>query len=306
MILEINNLTKQFKDFTAVNNITLKIDENKVLAFLGQNGAGKTTTLRMIAGLSEPTSGEIFINGSLRNFGNSSLNSLIGYLPEQPSFYNWMTGKEYLEFIADIFNIPKTKKEIVITNLLKRVSIYEARNKRISAYSNGMRQRLGIAQAIINSPKLLILDEPVSALDPIGRNDVLTLINELKKEMSILISTHILSDVDKICDDIAIIDKGNVIVQSSIEDLKSKYSHNIIKIEFNEIPTNLITVFENQKYITKVESKDRIVRLWLKHTDDKGEKELIMLILDSNYSLLNFTHEVPQIEDLFMEIIKEQ
>jgi len=179
--ISVNNLTKKFKSFTAVDNLSFEVTKNHVVGFLGPNGAGKTTTLRMLVGLSKPSSGTITISNTVVNFGDSSSNEKIGYLPELPSMYGWMSGYEYLNFIGDIFKLPKQTKESRIKRLLELVNLMGAKNKRISTYSGGMKQRLGIAQALMNNPEVIIMDEPVSALDPIGRKEVLEVIEKLKK-----------------------------------------------------------------------------------------------------------------------------
>ena len=304
--IKLTKISKKFGDFSAVSDLSLEIAENRVVGFLGPNGAGKTTTIRMMVGLSKPTSGEIEIDGTKISFGDSSTNYLFGYLPEQPAFYGWMTGQEYLEFVASTFGLDSKEKEKRINELLKLTDLAEARNKRISTYSNGMRQRLGIAQALINRPKVLIMDEPVSALDPIGRREVLSVIENLKKDMTILLSTHILSDVDRICDDVAIINKGKLITFSSLSDLKAKYSTQILEVEFSDDPESLVGDLKKEKWADKVEKNGNHLKIWLKDDDSIVQNEPLKFFADAKIGVLKYGLSLPEIEDLFVRLVEEK
>lgn len=301
----VKNLSKKFGSFTAVSDLTFSIDENRVVGFLGPNGAGKTTTMRMLVGLSKPTSGSIEIAGKSVLFGDSSANKYFGYLPEQPAFYSWMTGFEYLKFVAESFGMKKDEYEKKIENLLVTVGLTAAKNKKIGAYSNGMRQRLGIAQAVINDPKVLIMDEPVSALDPIGRKETLQVIEKLKKNMTILFSTHILSDVDKICDDVIIIDKGKLLAFSSLSELKERHATQILQIEFQSDPEKLVKDLEKEDWVTKVEKAGNNLSLVLKD-DEVIQKNLPMKYFSTKgIGIISYTLNLAQVEDLFLELVKE-
>ncbi len=304
--IKIQNLSKKFKGFTAVSDLSFELEENRVLGFLGPNGAGKTTTLRMLVGLSKPTSGSIRIDGQEIIFGDSTNNSIFGYLPEQPAFYNWMTGHEYLDFIAQSFNLAKVEGESRIKKLLKIVDLTDAQNKRISTYSNGMKQRLGIAQALINDPKVLILDEPVSALDPIGRHEVLKIIENLKKEKTILLSTHILSDVDRICDDVVIINKGKLITISPLSELKEKYAAPILEVEFASDPEQLIVPLMDEKWQSHIEKSGNLLRIWLKDTNATDKNLGLKFFAKQDIPVLKYGLILPEVEDLFIDLIKEQ
>jgi len=304
--IEIQKLTKKFNNFLAVSDISFDVSENRVMGFLGPNGAGKTTTIRMMVGLSKPTSGKISIAGEEVVFGNSSTNRLFGYLPEQPSFYNWMTGEEYLNFVANSFGLNTDSKKSTINKLLKLVNLNDARAKRVGTYSNGMKQRLGIAQALINEPKVLIMDEPVSALDPIGRREVLTIIENLKKTMTIFLSTHILSDVDRICDDIAIINKGKIITVSSLTELKKKYSTQILEVEFNDDPKEILLDLQKQKWVTKTEKNNNRLKIWLQNEDAIASNLPLKFFVDAGVGILSYGISLPEVEDLFIDLIEEK
>lgn len=302
--IEITNLAKKFNSFAAVSNLTFNVAQNRVLGFLGPNGAGKTTTIRMIVGLSRPTSGSIKIDNKEIKFADSSLNHLFGYLPEQPSFYSWMTGLEFLNFTADTFNIDKAIKNKRIKELLKLVNLQEAANKKIKTYSNGMKQRLGIAQAIINNPKVLIMDEPVSALDPIGRREVLSIIENLKKEMTILFSTHILSDVDRICDDVVILNKGRLVINSSLSELKQTYATQILEIEFASDPEPIIKELKTEEWLKKLEKTGNHLKIWMSDENAIIQNKPIKFLADQHISILKYGLVLPEVEDLFVDVLE--
>ncbi|MFA7243677.1 MAG: ABC transporter ATP-binding protein [Patescibacteria group bacterium] len=304
-VISVKNLTKKFGNFTAVDNISFNVENNRVVGFLGPNGAGKTTTLRMIVGLSKPTSGEISLNDNKIEFGNSGLNNLFGYLPELPAFYNWMKGKEYLSFIADTFNISKKQQKTKITEVLKLVNLENAQNKRIGAYSGGMKQRLGIAQALINDPKILILDEPVSALDPIGRKEVLNVIQTLSANKTIFLSTHILSDVDKICDDVVIINEGKIAAASSLPELKEKYTKLILYVEFSENPAKLVPKLKKVPWALRVEVDATSAKIWLRSEDDVRKNLPIKFFADESVGIYSYGIKLPEIEDLFLDLVRK-
>lgn len=303
--ISVKNLTKSFKDFKAVSDISFEVREKGVTGFLGPNGAGKTTAIRMIAGLSKPNEGIIEISGKKIEFGNSSTNKLFGYLPEQPAFYSWMNGYEYLDFIAQTFGIEGDKKKSKISEVLKLVDLLEAKKKRIGAYSNGMKQRLGIAQALINDPKVLIMDEPVSALDPIGRREVLNIINKLKADKSIFLSTHILSDVDKICDDVIIINKGKILAASSLSELKEKFAKLIIDVEFTDNPVSIIAKLKKEPWVSKLESDTVSAKIWITGEDIIKKNLPIKFFAKENIGVNTYGLRIPETEDLFLELLEE-
>lgn len=304
--IKVSNLSKSFKSFKAVDDVSFEVAPGRVMGFLGPNGAGKTTTLRMLVGLSRPDKGEIEIDGQKISFGDAKNNSSFGYLPEAPAFYGWMSGQEYLSFIADTFGIAGNKKETKIKEVLKTVDLTEARARRIGGYSNGMKQRLGIAQALINDPKVLIMDEPVSALDPIGRREVLHVINQLKKDKTILFSTHILSDVDRVCDDVAIINKGRIIALSSITEMKEKYAKPILEVEFDQDADNLIPGLKKEPWVESIEGGGNSLKIWLRDSNIINDNLPIKYFLDKKMVILKYGLILPEVEDLFVSLVKEE
>jgi ABC-2 type transport system ATP-binding protein len=188
------DLRKAYGQVRALDGLTLNVEPGAIYGFLGPNGAGKTTTLRLLTGLAKPDSGEAWVGG-VNIKDHQHLPRLIGYLPEEPSFYNWMTPSEYLNFVGRVFDLPSNQLKNRVTELLENVGLATVKNRRIGGFSRGMRQRLGLAQALLNQPDVLLLDEPVSALDPAGRKEVLGLIQNLQGKCTVFMSTHILADV---------------------------------------------------------------------------------------------------------------
>jgi len=303
--IEVKNLTKKFRHFTAVKNLNFRVAENLVTGFLGPNGAGKTTTIRMLVGLSNPSSGEIKIADTPLRFGDSRPNSLFGYLPEQPSFYAWMSGVEYMQFAAEAFGMAKDIRAKKIKKLLDLVDLGAASRKRIGTYSNGMRQRLGIAQALVNDPKVLIMDEPVSALDPIGRREVLTIIEELKKSMTIFLSTHILSDVDRICDNVIIIKEGEIIADASLSSLKENYAKPLLSVEFCSDPIRIIADLKKEAWVRKIEKTGNHLKIWPNDQDVVQTNIPLKFLLQQKIGILQYGLVLPETEDLFVDLIKE-
>lgn len=231
-ILELKQVSKKFGAKKVLNKLNLTVPTGSIFGFVGENGAGKTTTMKMILGLEEKSSGEIFIKGKPVYFGDNQTNHLTGYLPDVPEFYNYMSGKEYLNFCGEITGLSKAQLRQKIPEILSLVGLADDK-KKIKGYSRGMKQRLGIAQALLNDPELLICDEPTSALDPSGRNDFLKMLATLKGRTTILFSTHILSDVERICDYVGILDQGELVVSGRLNELKEHYAKDQIEIEFS-------------------------------------------------------------------------
>lgn len=222
--INLKNVSKWYgtksKGRFSVENISLSIKKGTVFGFLGPNGAGKTTTIKMLVGLAKATSGEITISG--KSPEDMETKRKIGFMPEAPAFYLYLTGEEFLTFTAEIFKITSPKNKI--HTLLKSVELFEAKDKYIRTYSKGMLQRLGLAQALINDPEILFLDEPLDGLDPLGRAEIKKIILTLKKEnKTIFLNSHILSDVAELCDEVGIIDKGRLLRVDTPENISKNH-----------------------------------------------------------------------------------
>jgi ABC-2 type transport system ATP-binding protein len=230
-VLQIKNLTKKFNGRTVVDNISFDVPENCVFGFIGANGAGKTTTMKMVLGLLAADSGEIHICGERVRFGATKTNRLVGYLSDVPEFYNYMRPKEYLKLCGEIVGMSSAAIKKRSEELLSLVGL-SGTNKKIGGFYRGMKQRLGMAQALLGEPKLLICDEPTSALDPIGRRDILDILQQIKGKTTVIFSTHILSDVERICDRVAVISSGKITMQKSMSELRVPHKTKAVTLEF--------------------------------------------------------------------------
>ena len=300
-------LTKRYGSIVALDNLDLTIEEKVIFGFLGPNGAGKTTALKIFTGLSRPTSGKAWVAGEEVVSHSHSLQSKIGYLPEEPAFYNWMTGREYLTFVGQIFSL--SPRDIVkrCDELLELVDLSRDASRRVSGYSRGMRQRLGIAQALMNKPSVLFLDEPCSALDPLGRAEVLETLIRLKEQATtIFMSSHILADVERVCDVVGIIDRGRLVVESGVEELRQRFAHPIFEIEFEEPAAPFARLLEPLPWVEKVNAGDdgNVFKLRVSARDVATAKvELPKMIAASGLTLRQYQMVLPTLEEVFIELV---
>ena len=218
-MLKISHISKKFAEKQVLQDVDFTVPEHAVYGFVGQNGAGKTTTMKLALGLLPADQGEIFVNGQKVSFGENPANRYIGYLPDVPEFYPYMTASEYLHFCGAVTGMDDRESKNRTEELLGLVGLSKERH-RIKGFSRGMKQRLGIAQAMFNRPRLLICDEPTSALDPVGRKEILDILASAGEQTTVLFSTHILSDVERICDQFAFLHEGRIIRQGSMEEMK--------------------------------------------------------------------------------------
>jgi ABC-2 type transport system ATP-binding protein len=299
-------LSKYYGTIKALDDLNLEIPDNAVFGFLGPNGAGKTTTIKLLTGFARPTSGKAQVAGEKIGDNNLALQSKIGLLPDVPAFYNWMSSREFMRFVGEVHHLPGSEIRNRTEELLELVELKKSGNRRIGGYSRGMRQRLGIAQALINRPKVLFMDEPTSALDPIGRREVLNLILRLRENTTIFMSSHILSDVERVCDMVGIIDKGKLVTVSSVEALQKKYAHSIFEMEFIENPGLFV---ESLKQITWLAEPAIVIVngtpvIRVRAVDvNYARKELPRVISDSGLTLTRYELSLPSIEDIFVEIL---
>ncbi|XUW99843.1 MAG: ABC transporter ATP-binding protein [Dehalogenimonas sp.] len=306
--IKTEGLTKRFGDVVAVDKLDLSIDERAVFGFLGPNGAGKTTTVKMLTGLSAPTEGKAYICGQEVTQGSVEVRKNFGFLPDVPAFYDWMTGEEYLRFAGELYGMTYPSINKRAGELLDLVELKKASKRKVGGYSRGMKQRLGIAQAMLNHPRVLFLDEPTSALDPIGRRDVLDLIGRLKEEATVFMSTHILSDVERVCDRVAIIDKGKLLVTSTVEELRHKYSRSVFEIEFDEDNRTFVNAIQTRPWFVKsekaaVNGNAPVLRVTARDVA-AARKELPHLIAGSGLTLVRYELAQPSLEDIFVEVVK--
>nr|WP_238390458.1 ABC transporter ATP-binding protein [Anaerococcus sp. mt242] len=300
--LKIENLHKSFGKNTIINGLSMSIPENTIFGFLGKNGAGKTTTMKMILGFLKIDEGSIEVFGEKVSFGQSKTNRFIGYLPDVPEFYGYMTAKEYLNLCGSITGLSKDEIKNKSEELLELVGLRDV-NKRISGYSRGMKQRLGIAQALLNSPKLLICDEPTSALDPLGRKEILDIILKIKDSTTVIFSTHILSDVEAICDHVVVLDKGKNVLEGSIDELKNIKRKNTIKIRFKS--NKELKVFKSLDKFSNLVTNEKGDILYLTDEDNKiKDIDILYELYKLNIFPLEIKIEEPTLENIFMEVTK--
>jgi ABC-2 type transport system ATP-binding protein len=249
--IEITSLVKTYGEKRALDGVNLTVPTGSVFGFLGPNGAGKTTTLRILTGLASPTSGEARVFGRDVVSATNEVRADIGFLPDVPGYYEWMTADEFLRFAGRLFGVSGATLDARVDALLDLAGLAGVTTK-VGGYSRGMKQRLGVAQALINAPKLLMLDEPTSALDPIGRKEVLDMIASLGGKTTVFFSTHILSDVERVCDTVAILHEGRVVTQAPIGELKARYGATRITVEVTEGADELAALFAAAPWASEV------------------------------------------------------
>jgi ABC-2 type transport system ATP-binding protein len=253
--IEARGLSKLYGGKPALDSVDLDVEEGSIFGFLGPNGAGKTTTLRILTGMAKPTKGSVSILGHDALKAGNAVRSQIGYLPDVPGFYDWMTAGEFLAFAGSLFGLDARTLRERIRVLLDLAGLGGVKT-RIGGYSRGMKQRLGVAQALINAPRLLLLDEPTSALDPMGRKEVLDMLASLSGRTTVFFSTHILGDVERVCDRVAILDHGRVAAQAPIGELKSRYGASKVIVEVEEGAEGLAAAFRGEPWASAVERSD--------------------------------------------------
>lgn len=295
-ILEVNSLEKSFGSKEVLKGISFCVSENSVFGFIGRNGAGKTTTIKAILGLLSPDKGEISVCGKRVRYGNTPTNRCIGYLPDVPEFYGFMTANEYLTLCGGITGIPQKELKGRCNELLKLVGLGGEKH-RIKGYSRGMKQRLGIAQALISRPKLLICDEPTSALDPVGRKDILDIISSAKEHTSVLFSTHILSDVERICDSMVLLEDGKAALSGTMEELRSMRSDTGLEV----VPKDPSRLTQLKKVFPESEIKDK--KLVFAKASSETEFRVMAYLSAQRIELQRIERHEADLEDLFMEVI---
>lgn len=299
-ILSIRDLTKSFGSRTVIDHLHLSVPAHSVFGFIGKNGAGKTTTMRMIVGLLKPDHGEIQVNGERVSFGENQTNRYIGYLPDVPEYYGFMTASQYLTLCGEITGMQSSDVRRRILDLLDLVGLTDSK-KHIHTYSRGMKQRLGIAQALLNAPKLLICDEPTSALDPVGRKEILDILSSVTEETTVLFSTHVLSDVERICDHVALLHDGSIVVQGTLENLKRKGNGEKIQIEFERRSDAEACL---KKYPESLQT-DALTLILPKRADITMPSVMADLV-SRQVPVQKLEKLEPTLEDLFLEVVEHE
>ncbi|MPW24366.1 ATP-binding cassette domain-containing protein [Alkalibaculum sp. M08DMB] len=303
-ILNIEHLSKSFGTNNVIDDLSFSVPENSIFGFIGQNGAGKTTTMKMVLGLLKATSGKINVCGEQVTYGQNKTNKYIGYLPDVPEFYGYMKPFEYLKLCGEITGLSENKIKSRSEELLVLVGLNKF-NKRIGGFSRGMKQRLGIAQALLNEPRLLICDEPTSALDPVGRKEILDILHKVKGKTTVLFSTHILSDVERICDNIAVLHGGKLALCGTLSEVKSQHKQDGLLVEFaSQVDKQqFMTSHSLASLMTNVEVTNTSI---IFHTHDIEKTEMAVISAFTETKILPIRLEVlePTLESLFMEVVK--
>ncbi|EOO67185.1 hypothetical protein IKE_02312 [Bacillus cereus VD196] len=301
MKLEIKNVTKLFKRKIAVNNFSMELQAGECVGLIGPNGAGKSTLIKVISDIIHPTAGEVLLNG----IKISKMKSEIGYLPQYPNFFHWMTARETLTFMGQLSGLKKEELSKSIPKILEKVGLKDEENAKVSTFSGGMKQRLGIAQALLHKPSLIVMDEPVSALDPIGRREVLNLIEEIKKDTTILLSTHILGDAEEICERFVIIKDGTKIEDTTITELLHRNSENKLMIEITAKDQKWIEIVKKLPYVKDVE----VVGLKIKVKVESIEINKNMLLqnaLEHKVNIVKFEMSNDTLEEIFLKLVVQK
>lgn len=299
MSIEVTNLSKYYGEQAAVRDITFSVGKGEIVGFLGPNGAGKSTTMKIITGFIPSSSGEVKVCGLPVDVDSLDTRQLIGYLPEHNPLYLDMYVKEYLEFVAKIYKMSDVRDRV--SDMVKAIGLDVEQNKKIGALSKGYRQRVGLAQAIIHDPQVLILDEPTSGLDPNQLVEIRELIKQIGKQKTVMLSTHIMQEVEAICDRVVIINKGQIVADDKASILQIEKGHQTVYVEFEG------TVSKNQlakiSQVAKIESFDKG---WL--LEGNGEEDLRKVIAQfaqlNNLLVLTLRTEEKTLEEVFKELTK--
>jgi len=298
-------LSRSYGAVEALSDLNLDVESGSVFGFLGRNGAGKTTTIRLLTGLARPTSGVGWVDGIVATTGDAAAREKFGYLPEEPAFYTWMTPIEFLDHTCRIFGLEAEQRRVRTHELLELTGLVEAKKRRIGGFSRGMRQRLGLAQALVHEPRVLFLDEPTSALDPAGRRDVLDLIDTLRGRTTVFLSSHILADVERVCDTIGVIHEGHLLLVEARDRLLAKYAANVALLEFegSNSPAirGIVAELEQKAWVISVAVENGSLRVTVSDLG-QAKQELLTIVAGQSATLNRYEWVRPSLEDVFLSI----
>ena len=295
-------LTKTYGTKRALDGVDLTVPEGSVFGFLGPNGAGKTTMLRLITGLARPTSGSVQVLGRDVATAGNAVRAELGFLPDVPGFYDWMTAEEFLRLAGALFGLGGARLDERVASLLELADLTDVRAP-VGGFSRGMKQRLGVAQALVNAPRLLLLDEPTSALDPMGRKDLLDMIASLRGRTTVFFSTHILGDVERVCDAVAILDQGRVVVQAPIDELKTTYGARKVLVDVTEQADALAAEIGRRPWASAVE-RDPNGSMSVTVTDVAvAQHEIPAMVAALHTGLVRMDAGEMSLEEVFVELV---
>ena len=302
-----HNLTKRYGGgIVALDDLSLEVPQGSIFGFLGPNGAGKTTTLRLLTGLATATLGTASVAGVPIGGTGGQLARNIGYLDQDPRFYGWMRGRELLELVGRLHGLHGAELRQRVGEVLEIVGLTAASHRRIGGYSGGMRQRLGIGQAILNRPQVLFLDEPVSSLDPEGRRDILEIISRLRGVATVFMSTHILNDVERVCDRVAILNVGHLVVEGPIDELLDRYAQPIYELEpepgQDGAVDRLAGLLRAEPWAKEVRTTPDTVRVFVDDPKAAGPA-ILPVVVSSGVRLVRYQRARPTLEDVFLRLV---
>ena len=307
-VIETHGLSKTYKNIHALSSLDLKVHPNSIFGFLGPNGAGKTTTIKLMLGLTRPTAGTATIFGMDSVTNSVDIRARIGYLPQEPHFYEYMTARQTLRFTAEFFfKGPKKAIDERVDEMLGLVDLSDKADRSIKTFSGGERQRLGIAQAQVNYPDLLILDEPAASLDPLGRRDVLEVMSKLRKYATIFYSTHILDDVQRVSDTVVILNKGELVAQGPIEELLAGSEGVIYIIHLKGDTESALNQVQSLPWVSKINTTQHNEEsIWQVSVTDPeaAETQLLKLLVNGPVLVNEFRRKQYELEDVFMQVIE--
>lgn len=299
------DLSRRYGEVEALRSLDLEIAQGTIFGFLGRNGAGKTTTIRLLTGLARPTSGSAWVSGMETTGADNVAREVFGYLPQDPAFYNWLTPTEYLGYVGRLFAMEPSRRERRVAEVLALVALEDAANRRIGGFSGGMIQRLGIAQALLHEPPVLFLDEPTSSLDPAGRHAVLDLIRQLRGKVTVFLSSHILGDVERVCDTIGIIHEGRLLLVANRDELLERYARNIIFLEADRDSVakldDFTAVIAQLPWVLGVDRDGATLRITVSSLVEAKEA-LLPLVVARDIVLLRYEWVRPSLEEVFLSI----
>ena len=302
MSIEVQKLSKKYQDQLAIDEISFKVNSGEIVGFLGPNGAGKSTTMKIISCFIKPSSGEVLVDGVSIHKDELSVKSKIGYLPEHNPLYEDMYVRESISFIAQMHKLKNIKS--AVNNVIEKVGLINEAHKKIGQLSKGYKQRVGIAQAIVHDPKVLILDEPTSGLDPNQLEDIRALIKELGKNKTVILSTHIMQEVESICDRIVVIKNGSIVADRNLEqnsNTLNNINEQIVSVEFeNEISFTLL-----KKSFPKIRIEKKENKFLFYYNGKEDLRKLISSFAQKNEILiLEIKQHSDKLEDLFKKLTK--
>jgi ABC-2 type transport system ATP-binding protein len=307
-VINTRGLTKSYKGVDALKSLDLKVPEKSIFAFLGPNGAGKTTTIKLLLGLISPTSGGGTIFGKDIVKDNVDIRAHVGYLPQDARFYEHMTARETLTYTAGFFfKGPQQPIAKRVDEMIELVGLEGKADRPIKGFSGGERQRLGIAQAEVNYPDLLILDEPAASLDPQGRRDVLEVMSRIRKYATIFYCTHILDDVQRVSDTVAILNDGQMIAQAPIEELLAGSGEIVYTVKFRDVSEDADARIKEWNWVSGIDvSRQNGMTTWqVTVTDERAaEDQLLNLLVANGAKVADFGRKAYALEDIFLDIVK--